>query len=72
MKTTVKNRVQKHRSKMKAAGFRPIQIWIPDSRRKGFNEELKRQVLLVINADKKDEVLMDFLDTAFDEIEGKW
>lgn len=29
-------RVQKHRQSLRAAGLRPIQIWVPDVRSKGF------------------------------------
>jgi hypothetical protein len=57
---------------MRAAGFRVIQVWIPDTRSEGFSEELRRQVRLVSLSDKKDDELMDFLDASFDEIEGAW
>ena len=42
MKTTV-DRVKKHRSALRAAGLRPVQIWVPDTRRKGFAQECRRQ-----------------------------
>jgi hypothetical protein len=38
-------RVQKHRAQLRAAGLRPIQIWVPDTRRPGFAEECRRQSL---------------------------
>jgi hypothetical protein len=38
--------VQKHRQSLRDAGMRPIQIWVPDTRRLGFAEECKRQSLL--------------------------
>ena len=31
-------RVQKHRDKMKAAGFKPVTIWVPDVNAPGFKE----------------------------------
>jgi Protein of unknown function (DUF3018) len=36
-------RVARARSKLKAQGLRPIQIWAPDIRAPGFAEELARQ-----------------------------
>jgi hypothetical protein len=42
MKSTV-DRVRKHRQELRAAGLRPIQIWVPDSRRPGFAQECRRQ-----------------------------
>ena len=40
-------RVQKHRQALRAAGLRPIQIWVPDTRRRGFDAECRRQSLLL-------------------------
>ena len=39
-------RVQKHRANLRASGLRPLQIWVPDTKRKGFTEKCKRQSLL--------------------------
>lgn len=41
--------VQKHRAQLRAAGLRPIQIWVPDTRRPGFAEECRRQSLSLRN-----------------------
>jgi hypothetical protein len=40
-------RVERRRSKMRAAGLRPIQIWVPDTRAPGFVEECRRQSRLI-------------------------
>lgn len=40
-------RVQRRRDKLRDAGLRPIQIWVPDTRRVGFAEECARQSRLV-------------------------
>jgi hypothetical protein len=40
-------RVDRRRSKMRAAGLRPIQIWVPDTRAPGFAEECQRQSRLI-------------------------
>ena len=42
-------RVRKNRNALRAAGLRPIQIWVPDTRRPGFAEECRRQSLLWID-----------------------
>ena len=38
-------RVRKHRAGLRASGLRPVQIWVPDTRRAGFAEECRRQSL---------------------------
>ena len=40
-------RVRKHRQALRAAGLRPVQIWVPDTRRPGFAAECRRQSLIV-------------------------
>jgi len=37
--------VKNYREKLHAAGLRPLQIWVPDTRRPGFAEECRRQSL---------------------------
>ena len=46
-RSQVSERVQKHRDALRAAGFRPVQIWVPDVRRPGFAAECRRQSLLL-------------------------
>jgi hypothetical protein len=40
-------RVRKQRQALRAAGLRPIQIWVPDTRRRGFAAECRRQSLIL-------------------------
>ena len=47
MQANIAQRVQKHRAGLRAAGLRPVQIWVPDTRRSGFAEECRRQSLLL-------------------------
>ena len=35
-------RVRRRRDVLRALGLRPVQIWVPDTRRKGFAEECRR------------------------------
>jgi len=45
MPSSVVRRVKNYREKLHAAGLRPLQIWVPDTRRPGFAEECRRQSL---------------------------
>lgn len=60
-------RVKRHREKLQAAGLRPIQIGVPDTRRPGFAAECRRQSDIVAEADAADDDLLAFLDAALAE-----
>jgi len=45
-----------YRSRLRAAGLRPVQIWVPDVKAKGFEARLKRQIAKLDQA-HEDEVL---------------
>ena len=62
-------RVRKRREALRRAGLRPVQIWVPDTRRAGFAEECRRQSRLVAAADRADLDLSQFLDAAWADIE---
>lgn len=64
MPIPVNERVRKRRDSLRAAGLRPLQIWVPDTNRPGFAEECRRQALAVAQADAADQSLMDFIDSA--------
>ena len=40
-------RVARHRAKLRAAGLRPVQLWVPDTRDPQFIEECRRQSRLL-------------------------
>jgi len=63
-------RVRKRRVASREAGLRPVQIWVPDTRRPGFAEECERQSRLVTVADAADADLSTFLDDASRDIGG--
>jgi hypothetical protein len=50
-------RVQKHRDNLRASGLRPIQIWVPDTRKKGFQKECFRQSGLLKGDSQENEIL---------------
>jgi hypothetical protein len=43
MTTPTADRVKKHRDALRAAGLRPVQIWVQDTRRPDFAAECTRQ-----------------------------
>lgn len=71
MASTVGHRVRKRRDALRAAGLRPVQIWVPDARRPGFAEECRRQATVVAAADARDEDLADFLDAALADLDAR-
>jgi len=71
--TPVSARVQKHRDTLRMAGLRPVQIWVPDTRRPDFADECHRQCRLAAQADTADTADTDmqrFLDEALPSVEG--
>jgi hypothetical protein len=66
--TPVNQRVRKRRDALRAAGLRPVQIWVPDVRRPGFADECRRQSLAVAAADAGDPDLGGFLDAALADL----
>ena len=68
MPTPVSHRVRKRRDALRAAGLRPVQIWVPDTRRPGFAAEAERQAKLVAEADARDPDLARFMDAALADL----
>ncbi len=63
-------RVRKRRAALRQTGLRPVQIWVPDTRRPGFAEECRRQSRLVAAADLADPELIAFMDAALADVDG--
>jgi hypothetical protein len=59
-------RVQKHRQSLRAAGLRPIQIWVPDVRSKNFAVQARRQSLAIAKSEQERD------DLAFIESVADW
>lgn len=66
----VNSRVQKHRDALRMAGLRPVQIWVPDTRRPNFAEECRRQSRLAAMADKAGADMQHFMDAALADVDG--
>lgn len=64
----VTGRVRKRRAQMRAAGLRPVQMWVPDTRKPGFSEQCHRQAHIVARSDLHDRALRDFMDAALTDL----
>ena len=62
MPTSVNERVEKRRALLRASGLRPLQIWVPDTRRPGFTEECRLESMIVARADLEDVDLEAFME----------
>jgi hypothetical protein len=54
-------KVREHRERLRRQGLRPIQIWVPDVRERGFRLEAHRQSLAVAVSDRarEDQAFID-------------
>jgi len=68
MGATVAERVQKRRNALRMAGLRPVQLWVPDTRRESFAAECHRQSAL-LKKDPQETELLKFIEVASD-VEG--
>ncbi|MEO8408942.1 MAG: antitoxin MazE family protein [Propionivibrio sp.] len=70
MSTHVNTRLQKHRDALRRAGLRPVQIWVPDTRRPDFAAECRRQSAIVAQAYAADSEMQQFMDEASADVAG--
>jgi hypothetical protein len=70
MVATINERAAKRRKTLRAAGLRPVQIWVPDTRLPHFSAECQRQSGLASDADLADADLMQYLDEALADVAG--
>jgi len=63
-------RVRKHRAALRAAGLRPVQIWVPDTRLRGFAAECRRQSLS-LRDDPLEREALEWLDKVADRDDWK-
>jgi len=57
MRTAVTERVRKHREGLRAAGLKPVQIWVPDTRSESFRKRCERECLSLIGDTHEAETL---------------
>ncbi|SHI22322.1 antitoxin MazE family protein [Pollutimonas bauzanensis] len=68
--TSTNERVQKYRDTLRASGLRLVQLWVPDTRKAGFDEECRRQSRRIAQAERKDAKLDTFMDKALSDVDG--
>lgn len=66
----VNSRLQKHRLALRNAWLRPLQIWVPDTRRPGFAKECRRQSRLASHTDRTDTEMQQLMDDILANVEG--
>ncbi len=66
---TVRDTTRRYRERMRAQGFRQVNLWLPDTRSPAFAKECKRQSRLASQPDK-DDGITGLLDDALHEIDG--
>jgi hypothetical protein len=57
-------RVRKHRDKLRAAGLRPVQLWVWDTTRPGFADQVRRECELINASTDNERVLEEMLSIA--------
>lgn len=65
MRSSISERVQKHRAGLRAAGLRPVQIWVPDTRLPSFADECRRQSRL-LRSDPHEQETLEWLAASSD------
>jgi hypothetical protein len=64
-------RVRKHREKMKAAGLKPVTIWVPDVNAPGYQDEIRRQCKSLQNDPQEQQILAE-IEAGADLSGWKW
>lgn len=53
-----RGRVARYRAQMRAKGLRAIEVWVPDTTRPGFAEEVRRQAEILSQADQRENIMV--------------
>lgn len=72
MAMPLNRRVQAHRQKLRAKGLRPIQIWVPDTRKLGFKEECRKQCKIIAKDVAAERDVMSWIDENRDTEGWSW
>lgn len=70
MALSIAQRVRKRRHALRMAGLRPVQIWVPDTRRPGFDEECRRQSQRAARSDLADAELLAAMEEMLTDVDG--
>jgi hypothetical protein len=55
-----------YRQRMRAAGLRPVQIWVPDTRAPDFADKCRRQARAVSASDPAGDEIMEFIARVYE------
>lgn len=62
------DRAARHRQRMRAAGLRPLQMWVPDTGQRDFPARLRRQVER-LRGQPEEQGALDFIEAVQSEDE---
>lgn len=62
-------KVREYRERMRAAGYRPVQYWVPDTRSPEYRARLHRQIE-ALKDDPAEKEAIEWADAAASGIEG--
>lgn len=62
-KAAVRESVQRYRDRMRRAGFRLVQLWVPDTRADGFAQECRRQSRVAARNKRHEKQIMEWIET---------
>jgi len=63
------DKVVRHRERLRAAGLRPVQFWVRDTRSPEYAQRIRQQCL-ALNDDPEETQVMDFAQAAASLVEG--
>lgn len=62
-------KVRQHRERMRAAGYRPVQYWVPNTRSPEYRSRLHKQIEALKN-DPAEKEAIEWAEAAAADIEG--
>lgn len=62
-------KVARHRERMRAAGLRPVQFWVPDTRSPEFAAQMRQQCRS-LNGEPAEAEVLHFTEDAASNVEG--
>ena len=57
MGSAITQRVRKHREQLRAAGLKPVQLWLPDTASEAFRKKCAQESLSLANDPNETEIL---------------
>lgn len=69
MPSTQESKVTRHRERLRAAGLRPVQFWVPDTRSPEFISQVREQCQS-LNGDPAEAEILGFTEEAASQVEG--